>query len=351
MLALSSGGAEMDIDAVIAEHGWALQAVLDDGPGAPSFTYTIGLADQLPELLCVGPSPGVAGTTLNALARHLQAHPDLARAGQRIELPAGEGALPMVELGAVAPCWHDLYVGQAITHHRRDDLEVLQVLAPDVDGRFPNDPRVDPRSLTAQPVLADPHLPWRLPHGHQLLELLAEHGAPVRRAVLLPIVDGGLPAGREELVPALPTAAHWQLIDQPSLADWCASGDVVAASPIDASIAGVDDVEVLRFECVVRSATRAVLRWSTNLHDDADVTRLDRVLERPRFRDDVTVGFGAAPHALTFAVPPRLTEPLRAALRPLERDGLLVPRPLFHEPVDADLAEPHPDCPHCQSRW
>jgi hypothetical protein len=351
MLAHPSGGTEVDIDAVIAEHGWALQSVLGDGPGSPSFTYTIGLFDQLPELLCVGPSPGVAGSTLNVLARHLQADPTLARAGQRIELPAGEGTLPTVELGAVAPCWHDLYVGQAIAHHRRDDLEVLQVLAPDGEGRFPDDPRVERCSLTAQPVLADPQLPWRLPHGLQLLDLMAEHGAPTRRAVLLPIVDGGLPAGREELVGAHRTGPHWQLIDQPSLADWCAAGDVVAASRIEGPIPGAEGIEVFRFERVVRPSARTVLRWSSYLQGDDDAERLEQVLERPRFQDAVTVGFGAAPHALTCAVPPRLVGTLRSALRPLERDGLLVPRPLFHEPVDADLVAPHPDCPHCQSRW
>jgi hypothetical protein len=339
----------VDIDAVIAEHGWALQAVLSDGPGSPSFVYTIGLADQLPELLCVGPSHGVAGQTLDALAQQLRSHPELARAGQRVELPPGELVLPVVELGTVAPCWQGLYLGRAIAHHGRDDLEVLQVLAPDGAGRFPDDPSVDPCSLRNQPVLADPDLPWRLPHGIHVLEVLAELGAPARHAVLLPIVDGGHPVGREELVPALPTGTGWQLIDQPSLADWCAVGDVVEASRIDEAVPGAEDVEVLRFERLVRTSDRIVLRWGAAFHDDT--AALDRVLERPRFRDVVTVGAGAAPHALTFAVPSRLAEPLRLALRPLERDGLLVPRSLFHVPKDVDLVAPHPDCPHCQSRW
>jgi hypothetical protein len=346
MLASPNTGAEVDIDAVIAEHGWALQAVLADGPGAPSFTYTIGLFDRLPELLCVGPSPGVAGSTLNALAQHLRAHPHLARAGQRIELPDRDPVLPVVELGAVAPRWHELYVGQPIAHHGRDDLEVLQVLAPDEAGRFPDDPAVDPRSLTAQPVLADPDRPWRLPHGLWSFELLAD----ASQAILLPIVDGGSPVGREELVPALQTGTGWRLIEQPSLADWCTVGDEVAATPIDEVIPGAEDVEVLRYERVVRRSSRMALRWSTCFHSDEDVGELLRILDRPRLRDDVTVGFGAAPHALTFAVPPRLAEPLRIALRPLERDGSLVPRGLFHQREDTDLAVPDPDCPDCRSR-
>lgn len=338
----------MDIDAVIAEHGWALQAVLGDGPGAPYFTYTIGLFDRLPELLCVGPLPDIAGTTLNALASRLQLDPDLAHAGQRIEL-AGEGVLPTVKLGAVARRWHELYVGRALDHHQRDDLEVLQVFAADGDGRFPDEPGFDPLVLTVQPVLADPEHPWRVPHGVDTIRLAAEGGDTTRHAVLLPVIDGGRETGREELVRALPTRTGWRLTAQPSLADWCAADTVVAAQSVGEVDIGAQDVEVVRFERVVRPSSRVVLRRGTHFHADDEVVTLMRILERPRFVDQVTVGFGAAPHALTFAVPPRLAEPLRSAFRRLERDGLLVPRSLFHEPEDGDLAVPHPYCPHCRA--
>jgi hypothetical protein len=341
----------VDIDAIIAKHGWALPAVLPDGPGRPAFTYTVGLFDPLPELLCVGPLYGVAGPTLKALVAELRRNPALARPGQRIALPAGDGVLPTVELGAVDACWHGLYVGRALDHHQRDDLEVLQVLAPDADGRFPGDPEVDPQVLAAQPVLADPERPWRIPHGLETLRLMAEGGDPVRHAVLLPIVDEGLATGREEVVPARPTPAGWELTAQPSLADWCTADDLVAATPVTDVPLGCEDLEVVRYAHVVRPSTRMVLRWGTCFHTDDEVAALQRILERPRFVDQVTVGFGAAPHALTFAVPPRLAEPLRIALRPLERDGRLVPRSLFHVQEPADLAIPHPDCPHCQTRW
>jgi hypothetical protein len=347
----------MDIDAVIARHGVALQAVLDDGPGSPAFTYTIGLFDRLPELLCVGPPPNVAGPTLNALTALLRRRPHLARAGQRVDLPDGDGVLPTIELGRVAPCWHDLYVGQALAYHQRDDLELLQVLAPDGDGLFPDDPGVDPWMLTVQPVLADPDRPWRLPHGLPVLGHLADHGVTVPHAVLLPIVDAGLTTGREELVPAAPAGDDWLLLTQPSLADWCAVDDVVAATPLDEAIPGLAELvpelhhlEVARFERVVQPSARTVLRWGACFHDDEELDALERILARPRFAD-VCVGYGAAPHALTVAVTPREAEPLRIALRPLERDGHLVPRPLFHEHEDGDLAVPHPHCPHCQTRW
>jgi hypothetical protein len=93
----------VDIDAVVAKHGWALQAVLPDGPGAPPFTYTIGLFDRLPELLCVGPLADVAGPTLNALAALLQRRPDLARDGQHVDLPAGDGVLRRSSSAASPP--------------------------------------------------------------------------------------------------------------------------------------------------------------------------------------------------------------------------------------------------------
>jgi hypothetical protein len=107
---------------------------------------------------------------------------------------------------------------------------------------------------------------------------------------------------------------------------------------------------VARFERVVHPSRRVALRWGACFDDDAGLDALERVLERPRFAD-VCLGLGAAPHALTFAVPPRAAEPLRIALRPLERDGYLVPRRLFHQYEDGDLVAPHPDCPHCQARW
>jgi hypothetical protein len=347
----------VDIDTVIAEHGWALRAVLPDGPGVPPFTYTVGLFDQLPELLLVGPPAAVAGPTLNALAAQLRRRPELARVGQRIDLRDAHVAIPSVELGAVAPCWHELYVGQALDYHQRDDLELLQVLAPDGEGCFPDEPQVDPFLLTLQPILADPEHPWRMPHGLRTLEHLAVHGVAIPHAVLLPIVDSGLTTGREELVPAAPTGDGWLLLSQPSLADWCTADDVVAASPLGEAIPGLaelapdlQDLEVARFERVVHPSPRVALRWGSCFDDDAGLDALERVLERPRFAD-VCLGLGAAPHALTFAVPPRVAEPLRIALRPLERDGYLVPRRLFHEYEDGDLVVPHPDCPHCQARW
>lgn len=357
MLASEHEGAEVDLDAVIARHGWALQAVLPDGPGSLPFTYTVGLFDRLPELLCVGPLADTAGPTLNALAARLQRRPELARAGEVIQLAAGGKALSTVKLGAVDPCWHELYVGRALDYHQRDDLELLQVLAPDGDGWFPDDPRVDPFLLTVQPVLADPDHPWRLPHGLRVLGHLVEHGVAVPHAVLLPIVDAGLRTGREELVPVTPAGDDWSLLTQPSLADWCAADDVVAASPVDEALPGfaellpeLKDLEVVRFERVLAPSSRVVLRWGACFHDDEELDAIQRILARPRFAD-VCVGFGAAPHALTFAVPPRQAEPLRIALRPLERDGHLVPRPRFHEREDGDLAVPHPCCPHCEGRW
>lgn len=346
----------MDIDAVIAEHGWAVQAVLDDGPGAPAFAYTIGLFDRLPELLCVGPPPEIAAPTLNALARLLLRRPQLARAGRCIELSTGGGVLSTIQLGEVASRWQELYVGGALAHHRRDDIALLQVLAPDDDGRFPDDPRVAACSLDLQPVLADAEHPWRLPHGIRTLAYLVDHGVRLRHAVLLPIVAAGLVTGREELVAAGRVGADWQLLAQPSLADWCTEGDVVAASPVDEPIPrvgdlvpDVGDLEVVRFDRVVRPSPRVVLRWGASFHDDDGIDILEEILARPHFAE-VSVGLGAAPHALTFAVPVGQAEPLRIALRPLERDGYLVPRALFHQHEDLDLADPHPDCRDCQTR-
>lgn len=52
----SSGPADRKrLELVIRRYGWACQGVLDDGPGRPGWSYTIGLADQRhPEMLIVG---------------------------------------------------------------------------------------------------------------------------------------------------------------------------------------------------------------------------------------------------------------------------------------------------------
>jgi hypothetical protein len=338
----------VDIDAVIEDHGWALRAVLGDGPGVPPFTYSIGLFDRLPELLCIGPCAEVAGPTVNALARRLLSQPELALPGQQVELPTDRGALPEVRLGAVDARWRGLYVTQAMNHHGTDDIDILQVLVPDPDGRFPGDPDVDAYSYSFQPVLADPERPWRAPFGDKVLRYYADDGDPVDHAVLLPIIDAGEPIGREELVPAEPVDGGWQLTVQPSLADWCATDAVVAAVLPDEDFPGVD-AEVVRFERVVRSSSREVLRWGTRLRSEQDTDRLWEIITAPVFYRHVSVGGSAAPHALTFATPPALVALLRRAFRPLERDGLLVPRSLFHAGEDADLAVPHPQCPHCQA--
>lgn len=353
-----------ELATTIARHGWAVQAVFGDGPGVPAFAYTIGLHPRLPELLAVGDDAHLCAHLVQEAAAQLRAAPTLAQVDQRLPLPDG-APWPWARLGAVAPIWARTHALVAYHHHGLDDpaaLPVLQVLVPDGDGRWPDDPAVEPTLLDVQPELADPDRPWRLPHGRLLLDGLASDGTPAPHLVLLPVFHAGEPTAREEAVPAEPLSGDvHRLLAQPSFADWCAAGSTVHAEPVAPSVPGSHGAEVTRFRQVERESPRVVLRWSA---DDRAVADPDLVLDTlrgccegdPPLLDapdgpaqPMVIGAAAAPWSWTVAVLPRAAGPVRLALRRLERDGLLVAREPFHEAVDLDLADPHPCCDACRA--
>jgi hypothetical protein len=353
-----------DLAATIARHGWAVQAVFDDGPGVPAFAYTIGLHPRLPELLAIGDDAHLCAHLVQEAATQLTEAPDLARVDQRLPLPDG-APWPWVRLGAVAPIWARTHALVAYHHHGLDDpaaLPVLQVVVPDDAGRWPDDPAVDLRLLDVQPELADPVRPWRLPHGQLLLDGLASEGTPAPHLVLLPVFRAGEPTAREEAVPAAPVGeGSHRLLAQPSFADWCAAGATVHAEPVSQPVPGSYGAEVARFRQVERESPRVVLRWIAGERAMQDPARLLEVL-RGRCGGDpplldapggpqqtMVLGAAAAPWSWTVAVLPRGAEPMRLALRRLERDGLLVARELFHEAVEPDLVAPHPCCDECRA--
>lgn len=102
----------------------------------PTFAYTEGLSERAghPELATVGFAPEVAGAILGGLAEEVIA-------GQR-RLTAGE------TVGGVLHGGYDLRVTDAPTAlvaqvPMAPANGVLQILLPDVGGRFPGDPDVD----------------------------------------------------------------------------------------------------------------------------------------------------------------------------------------------------------------
>jgi hypothetical protein len=340
----------LDIPTAITRHGWAIQAVLDDGPGVPPFAYSIGLHERgLPELIVVGVCTDHA-TRLAQLVAETVTGPDadILEPGGTVALPPG---FPWseVRLGAVADEWARRYLLGAYDRYGEDrDLDVLQILVPDASGRY-DGPDVEPRILELQPLLSEVDRPWRLPLGRRLLECLEPPGD--ERFLLLPILAPDGPLGREELVTAEPLAdGTWVVTSQPALADWCTVGTIVDAGPVDLRCPLSDPLpEVVRYRRVVRESHWLAERWSWHGRSQDDADRLFGAVAvtttGPRAR---VFGPSAMPHALTVGVQPREAEPLRSAMRHLERDGLVVPRPLFHRPEEGDLAPRDPRCVHCE---
>jgi hypothetical protein len=132
------------IDAVIASHGRYLQGVFPtgDNPQGASFIYTIGNhLKNLPEFLCIGRfAPNAMAEGLNVISALQEHH------GK----PFAEGAL--IDLGGQVPvkvrkCTDAVkseFTIQAGQYFKSEDYEVYQMLIPDIDGLYPDDPQCHP---------------------------------------------------------------------------------------------------------------------------------------------------------------------------------------------------------------
>jgi hypothetical protein len=125
-----------NLEAIIARVGWAVLYIFDsENEGRPPFAYTVGLAARhLPELLTIGLPRDAAHPLLNALARDLMA-------GHQLPLNT-----PVIGYVPGYPLLLRLASAKAAVHYakavevRYDDYQVLQVVWPDDQGRFPGQP-------------------------------------------------------------------------------------------------------------------------------------------------------------------------------------------------------------------
>lgn len=136
----------------IEQQGWAILTVVpEDGAHAP-VAYTIGLtAHGCPEFIIAGKNPFVSEHLLNDLARRVVERAERFTAAQRITdlLDGYDGVL--VEGPATGP------LRPAAAHVRYGEARVclLQVVWPDVHGRFPWEPGCT-LSAAAQPLIGQP---------------------------------------------------------------------------------------------------------------------------------------------------------------------------------------------------
>lgn len=145
----------------IERVGWAVVMVAPSlSESFPPFAYTVGLSRLgHPETMIVGLEPSVANRLLNDLAM---------RVAELGPLPFGpiEGLLEggySLETRPVDPTHFDEYLGRLLWFHRAfgsGELHVRQVIWPDANGRFPDDPSLSPderqRALQRQPLLNHP---------------------------------------------------------------------------------------------------------------------------------------------------------------------------------------------------
>jgi hypothetical protein len=123
-----------DIENDIRREKRSVICVAGDDDSLP-FAYTIGNSiTGLPELLIIGTTQG---NVLNALSLKMIEHGQGFADGECVDLG---GKFPVKIIIANQRAKRD-YTIQATEHFGRDDYAVQQVLIPDRNGRFPDDPQ------------------------------------------------------------------------------------------------------------------------------------------------------------------------------------------------------------------
>jgi hypothetical protein len=328
-LACSEGG--FDLEDGIDRAGHVVIAVVGDLVEEERFAYTVGLHGRmLPELVVFGQHPSVAGTLLNDLAEMLRSGEVPAVPGREIPGMLGMNGEFSVRLGAVHPRWSLRYAACAYSHYHRlepGEIDLLQVVVPDLSGRFPDDPTHDEHLDQIQPDLSHPDHRWRTP----LVPSTLWNAREVPDALaLVPIIEQGHDAERREAVPVRLVGDSAGIICAPPiLADWVTTGTIVGleeeARPVHPDLPwGRNLVRTIRESPLFSAAwvlTPAVL--------DA-TARLEQAIAAIEAMDECSVTVTAT--SLHLAGPPRSSGRIRALMRRLERDGLVRERELHHIP-------------------
>lgn len=327
---MSTSGLRAELREIIARSGYAVTGVVSDLPEAAHWLYTIGNPPRgLPELIVFGEETSVAGHLLNDINDRLRAGSVLARPG--VTIPAILGAerdLP-VRLGAVLPEWAERYGPRAGWYHRvpGETVRFLQVIVPDLEGRFPEHPDYDAWSIELQPDLSRPLRPWLGP-------LVPWHdpgdGPPIDALVRVPILTSVEPEDRDELVPVRRDAdGRWVVARPAVLASTVTVGTVLALDPDVVPTDRLGDLDVLP------AAEVAEQGWWISLHlrVTGAAGSWDEMEERVRdvlapFEPDVAVTFGRC--SVHVDVNPALATRVRLKLRPLVRDGAVAEIEPYH---------------------
>ena len=126
--------ADEALNALVAEHGWAVVTVPEDDEG-PGFAYSIGLAERYGH-----PEVAVSGLPPDLLLRLVNDAAALVAGGAVLEDGARTDALLIgyaCAVRAVAADSYGEFLGAAVRFYRGQPFDAVQVFWPDRDGRYP----------------------------------------------------------------------------------------------------------------------------------------------------------------------------------------------------------------------
>jgi Domain of unknown function (DUF4262) len=154
------------LQAMIDQHRWAVQAVLGDGPAHPPFAYTVGLtALDHPELIVSGLDYIAAGHLLNELAERVTAGEQL-QDGDWLPDLAGLPRVALVELSGRASQKFLVFANAYYEYVRHRPVRALQVVWSDGSGAMPWEPAGARGAWRQQLAFSTERIPRRaLPAG------------------------------------------------------------------------------------------------------------------------------------------------------------------------------------------
>lgn len=135
----------------VADHGWAVQLIPAHGD-APAFAYTVGLFRNYgqAELIVLGLRLALMHSMLNTLGERMKAGETLRPEDRQQGVIAGFD-VTLREVRARAS--FEEHVGYALWFYERAPFPLFQVVWPDREGRFPDDPGAGDGLQRQQPLL------------------------------------------------------------------------------------------------------------------------------------------------------------------------------------------------------
>jgi hypothetical protein len=134
----------------LERHGWFVMKV-GAGDGAPAFAYSLGLFENFnhPEIILFGLDLETMHTLINDVG-------ELVRSGQRFA--AGDTSDQLLDgftcaFRPVAKSQYGAHVTYTVWYYGNEEFPVLQLVWPDMNGRFPWDGEFDERYRPDQPDL------------------------------------------------------------------------------------------------------------------------------------------------------------------------------------------------------